>query len=648
MINRFDQLLKRTGGRQLLIIIALVQIVALVGAVPGVVFLKLNIAFNVVVATILAKLLPVLLLSSYFILLGISWQITKTARKRIDEWSRSELRANPQEELTAWKEITSFTSQYGISAIIVLFLVNVAPVFFIMQSQSNTISSIFQPTSVSSSASVFILLGGLASVIGYVMLVVLIAEQFLQPARLKLLPYDFDIQLRGRSGALLGTKFQVLTIGLILISVAVIAPVGYQQAVRVIYSETSPLSIFRDLQSYSIILSVLVLILGAGFSYFAGRSVSDPIRELIDVLRKIERGDLSQRVPVTSTDELATVATHFNRMLARFEELQSTLEHQVAERTKQISASNEVGRVASSILDPDELLSKVINLFTDRFNYYYAAIYLLDPSGKWAELKAATGDAGKILKQNHHHLDVTGKSMVAACIRERGPRIAHNTSEEKIRFENPLLPYTRSEIALPLLIGDRTIGALDVQSTKTADFGLEIIETMQNMAGQVTIALENAHLFQEAQQRIREMRVIQQQYLREGWEGGLAFKNDELEYGIGEDLMPDSQKLDINIDLRDQTIGQIFLERDDEWTPEQQSLIGSIAAQAAVALENARLVSESRQIALRERMVSEINSKIWSSTTIDGVLQTVVKELGRRLDASHAAIKLSVEKTTND
>ena len=145
------------------------------------------------------------------------------------------------------------------------------------------------------------------------------------------------------------------------------------------------------------------------------------------------------------------------------------------------------------------------------------------------------------------------------------------------------------------------------------------------------------------------MRVIQQQYLREGWESGLAFKNDEMQYGIGEDFMPDSQKLDININLRDQTIGQIMLERDDEWTPEQQSLVNAVAAQAAVALENARLVSESRQIALRERMLAEINSKIWSSTTIDGVLQTVVKELGRRLDASRAAIKLGVdEKTTND
>jgi GAF domain-containing protein len=371
--------------------------------------------------------------------------------------------------------------------------------------------------------------------------------------------------------------------------------------------------------------------------------VSDPIKGLIEVLQEVEQGNLSQRVPVTSTDELATVATHFNRMLSRLDELQSSLEHQVAERTKQISASNELGRVASSILDPDELLSKVINLFTDRFNYYYAAIYLLDPSEKWAELKEATGDAGKILKQNHHRLELTSKSMVAACIRDRGPRIAHNTAEEKNRFENPLLPYTRSEIALPLIIGDRVIGALDVQSTKTADFGLAVIETMQNMAGQVTIALENARLFQEAQQRIREMRVIQQQYLQEGWGSGLSIQRDDLEYGIGEDSLSDTQKLEVSVNLRDQIIGQIFLERDDEWTPEQQSLIDAVAAQAAVALENARLVSESRQIALRERMLTEINSRIWSSTTIDGVLQTVVKELGRRLDASRATIKLNMD-----
>jgi GAF domain-containing protein len=91
-----------------------------------------------------------------------------------------------------------------------------------------------------------------------------------------------------------------------------------------------------------------------------------------------------------------------------------------------------------------------------------------------------------------------------------------------------------------------------------------------------------------------------------------------------------------------------MLEGKEEWTPEQQSLVEAIATQAAIALENARLVSESRQIALRERMAAEINSKIWSSATIDGVLQTVIKELGRRLDASTAIIEIQLDNVKGD
>jgi GAF domain-containing protein len=209
-------------------------------------------------------------------------------------------------------------------------------------------------------------------------------------------------------------------------------------------------------------------------------------------------------------------------------------------------------------------------------------------------------------------------------------------------MDNPLLPYTRSEIALPLVAGDRVLGALNVQSSREADFGPQVIETLKNMAGQVAIALENARLFQEAQQVIQEMRAIQQQYLLEGWTG-FSEENTNLEYRIGDEVNESARKLEAPIHLRDQTLGQITLERNEEWTAEQQNLVDAIAAQAAVALENARLVSETRQIAVRERMVAEINSRVWQAATIDSVLQTVVKELGRRLDANRATIELKID-----
>jgi GAF domain-containing protein len=138
------------------------------------------------------------------------------------------------------------------------------------------------------------------------------------------------------------------------------------------------------------------------------------------------------------------------------------------------------------------------------------------------------------------------------------------------------------------------------------------------------------------------MRAIQQQYLLTGW-SGMSNPAEEMEYGVGDEPDDDAREIEIPIVLRDQILGQIRIENPEAWTPEQENLVNAVASQAAVALENARLVSESRHTAIRERMLAEINSKIWSSATIDGILQTAAKELGRRLDASRATIELKID-----
>jgi GAF domain-containing protein/HAMP domain-containing protein len=642
-MKKFNEtLLKRSGGWHILIVIAASQIIGLAGALPGYVTLQLLTDFNEDLGQIFSSLLPSLILVSQIILVGIGWWSTLNARSRLSEQNTDTQQTSNEKVLAAWKEITNLTTRHGISMFIVYLLVIVMPPFVITLSRMDAVSSVLQPTSINSPTPFYILFTGLASVLGSVILALLLIERFTLPDRLALLPNDFESQLNGRTGALLATKFQILVLSLIVIGIAVITPLGYQQTLRVLFADVSSFQIFGDLQFQSVLVSGLVLFLGIGLSILTVRSISDPVNELVETFQKVEQGDLNQRVPVTGTDELATVAVHFNRMVSRLDELQSTLEEQVAERTKQLTATNEVGRVASSILDPDELLGRVVNLITEQFNYYYSAIYLLDSSEKWAELKEATGQAGSVLKQNRHRLEISGRSMVAACIHEKAPRLIQNTVDEKKRFENPLLPYTRSEVALPLMIGDKVLGALNVQSTKPSDFGTELIETMQNMAGQVAIALENARLFQEAQQSITELRSIQKQYLLEGW-ARIKSYNDDLEYSIGEQNDVTGQVLETSIILRDQILGKITLEQNSEWSPEQQGLVNAVTAQAAIALENARLISESRQVALRERTLSEINSKIWTANSIETILQTVAKELGRRLDTSNTTIELTMD-----
>ena len=318
----------------------------------------------------------------------------------------------------------------------------------------------------------------------------------------------------------------------------------------------------------------------------------------------------------------------------------NSLEDRVNERTIKLKKVNEIGRAVTSILDPDELLAHAAHIIGSEFECYYTAIFLLDTTGQWADLKEATGDAGKVLRENKYRIDINGKSLIGATIRTRQVRIALDTGPDPIRFDNPLLPYTRSQITIPLTVGERIIGALEMHSTKENAFLQQDVDTFQNMANEVSIALENSRLFKEAQQSLSEMRATQRQYLQGAWSSLTAEQN--LEYALGDsDVL--GNEIEIPLALRDQIIGQIQLTSNEEWTPEQKNLIESIATQAALALENARLVEESQSIAVRERMANEIIAKVWASTTMDSILQTTVRELGRALEAAEVDIEVTMD-----
>ncbi len=329
---------------------------------------------------------------------------------------------------------------------------------------------------------------------------------------------------------------------------------------------------------------------------------------------------------------------------ASFETLsdeRKNLENKVLERTLQLRKVNEIGRTINAILDPNELLPRAAHIIESEFECYYTAFFLIDPSRQWAELKAATGEAGRVLRENRHHLDINGKSTIGIAIRTKQGRIVQEDKNEPVRFDNPLLPYTRSQIALPLIIGDRVIGALEMHSTKENAFSAQDMDAYQNMANEIAISLENSRLYQEAQQSLSEMRATQRQYLQGAWASLTSDKN--LEYSLGDIDLENDKEIEIPLSLRDQVIGQIQLAGSSEWTVEQKNLIESIAAQATLALENARLVEESQSLAAREKLANEIIAKIWASKNMESILQTTVRELGRTLEAAEVVIEISMD-----
>jgi len=164
-------------------------------------------------------------------------------------------------------------------------------------------------------------------------------------------------------------------------------------------------------------------------------------------------------------------------------------------RAIHLETSAEVGQAITSIFDVDELLAKTMELIRERFGFYHAGIFMLDESGEWAVLREATGEAGAQMKAQGHRLAVAETSMVGWTALHRQPRIALDVGKDAVRFANPLLPYTHSEMTLPLIVGEQLQGVLNVQSTEMGAFDEDDVRVLQAMANQVAVAIENARKF---------------------------------------------------------------------------------------------------------------------------------------------------------
>lgn len=625
--NILQRTLQRSGGWYLVLAALLTQIVASIGAIAADYTIQVNAEFSPQhLAAFIRFSINAVLISNLVLLLVIFFRYSRL-RKALNDWKNGldEVRTE-----RVWTQITSMSWRYTLTLLFVTILGELVPTLFFTASLPG----------VTPDQIVYAALGIFSGIIGTASISLLLFDFLLKPAREALLPERFEDQLRGDQGLNFGRKVQVIIFATIVTSLLLIAPIGYHQTTKAL--QTGMPGVLNAMRTQSLVVAFFILIYGIGLSIFFSRSLSSPINDVLDTFEKIEAGVLSSRANVSTSDEIGQLAVYFNRMISRLDTLQSSLENQITQRTDQLRATAEVGRAASSILDPDELIEEIVNLITERLGYYYAAIFIISPDGTWAELRSATGEAGAELKARKHRLSVGGKSMVGTAISLRQARIAHDVGLEAVRFNNPLLPETRSEIALPLIVGRRVLGALDAQSTKENAFDQENAETLQGMANQVAVALENARLYQEAQVALREIRTSQQTQLAQSW-SELIDREGNIEFAVGQGgVLPGQEPISFNIplSLRDQVIGEISISGDEAWTEDDEDWVSAVARQAAFAIENARLLEESQQTALQERLVAEITGKIWSSTTIDGILQVAIAELGRTLSANEAVIKL--------
>jgi GAF domain-containing protein len=401
---------------------------------------------------------------------------------------------------------------------------------------------------------------------------------------------------------------------------------------------------------------------------------------------------LSSQSLYRALTQARTSAQEVRKSNQELTELRDALERRVDERTAELTVTsrqnekrardletiNEISQAISTEQNLDKLLPLITNVVSERFGFYHVGIFLNDPSGQYAVLAAANSAGGQKMLRRHHQLRIGAVGIVGYVTGTGTPRFAIDVGADAVYFNNPDLPETRSEMALPLKVAGKVIGALDVQSTESAAISNEDIATLSILAGQVSIAIENARLYETTRHSLEQTEAAYRQYVQNEWlhlareerlsgfrysGGNSAPLESPLDLGeagrvaeagnIHQSDADESGKpaqLAIPVKLRDQVIGVLHVttQQKDRWTDDDIDIAESVAEHLGLAIENARLFLTSANRAARERIVSDISSRISGNIHMKNILQVTAQELSQALNGSDVLIQIQPPKQTSE
>jgi GAF domain-containing protein/HAMP domain-containing protein len=413
--------------------------------------------------------------------------------------------------------------------------------------------------------------------------------------------------------------------------------------------------------------TLTVLIVVSIMPLMLRRIVTSPIDDLVRVTQAVIKGDLEQSVQFKNNDEMGKLGSALNAMIRLLRSLVNNMEEQVQEHTRDLEvrtvyleASADIVRRTTAILDPYSLIHEAVGLIQDRFQFAFVGLYLIEPNRNWAKFRAGTGEIGKLLLDNDHKIKI-GEGTIGLCIANSNARSTSAVSLHVERLDLPDLPKAGSECSLPMKSRGQVLGALYLISSLETAFNQGFINVLQMMTDQIAVVFENAQRYQDSQSALKAERRIADSYGAEAWKNLLGARSQfgiqvTSELGIqtpsrswtpdmiaagktGEIIRPDTHTISIPISHYGQILGVVRLQKnesDNGWTEEEIDLMDTLVDQLEVALESARLHSDTQKSAARERLVSEITSKIRSSADPQIMLKTAIDELKRALQASRA------------
>lgn len=431
----------------------------------------------------------------------------------------------------------------------------------------------------------------------------------------------------------------------------------------------APLYLFRWVATIVSLAGALVLLV---IALLIIRQTLKPIDKLSEVVEAITAGDLTRTAEVTSQDEIGLLAVAFNNMTAQLRDLIGNLEQHVKERTTQLDEANEqnanrskllrsiaeITRSVSSIQSMDKLLPTVTEQISIALGLYHVGIFRTDQSRQYAVLQASNSEAGKKMIARNYRVKIDQSSLVGFVANTGQARIASDVGDEAIPFNDKAdLADTRSEMALPLRIGDNIIGVLDLHSTEPSALTGKEIDTLTLLADQVSIVIQNNLSFDETRAALAKSEATYQQSAVVGWheflhqgKTGYRYVNGTIEVlnqpvekitEAAQSVDKDPNTISIPIVIRGKQLGMISIRqsgRDHAWDENETRTLQSIVDRLSFALENARLYSDAQQRASKERVIGEITTKIRGANDPNEMIRVAIDELKQALNINDVRI----------
>ena len=357
----------------------------------------------------------------------------------------------------------------------------------------------------------------------------------------------------------------------------------------------------------------------------------------------------------------------------RSKDLETAIQ-QNALRTSEFEIISQVTRASTSVKDYQDLLPRTAELIHQRFGFYHVGIFLLDPSREYAILQAVNKEGRKQLLDQGHKVIVDPFGGAVGLVGATGiPRIVANPEEPDENRMNSDYPDSRSELTLPIKMGEITIGVIDMHSQDADAFNKSHVELFSILADQLAIAIQNTSLYREAQIALAESQAIYGAVAKQAWkkstqsapllgyrfsgantmkltepirsaEARAAMKSGEVVINAGSRTRGDTT-MAVPLKLRGETIGVINIQMPGELqvTNDEADIVRAAADRIAIALENSSLMEDSQRRANQERVISEISSKLGASVRTESILKTAAKELNQFLEGAEILIKLKTD-----